>query len=339
MKMKPMPLRACALLCQVSDQEVGMEYRRLLKALKPVFPEGYWDPYLYLHDAATHNFEILTLQNDKKSMSFTMAALINLATEILNTASKLLYHTGRCSSTFVVACLLLASDVLNERAVSGPHRRKALKQLATANTVSVANIERRYMELRKMFSLRAEKLPWMAGPGKKCRDPTPFIRDILKLESVVLPPQPQDTAGENMNENSDASAEKSSVGNKEPSVLDYPPAFVKSEEIRQYLERKIKFIIEEEPMSLLMEDEQDLKTLAFLLEHGISKEELLNTSATGRKQLEHTIQYREQFPWSYNAHRDLDKVTLDDKDLCDEEMNMYLRIKQDTPVKSNSEDR
>ncbi|KAI8575853.1 hypothetical protein K450DRAFT_259859 [Umbelopsis ramanniana AG] len=342
MKMKPMPLRACASLCQVSAQAVGVEYRRLLYILKPVFPQGYWDPYLYLHDAATHNYEILAMQNGKQSKTFTMAALINLATEVLSTASKLLYHTGRGSSSFVVSCLLLASDVLNERAVSGPYRRKILKQLATANLISETNLDRRYIELRKLFCGRAEQLPWRAGPGKKCRDPTPFIRDILKLDCVVSPkplikgkesPESQGAAGEDIYENVNALAEPSSVHNKVPSILNNPPAFVKSEEMRQHLERKLEFIIGEEPMSLSIEDEQDLRTLAFLHENGMSKEKLLNTSATERRQLEHTIQYREQFPWSYNAHRDLDKVTLDDKDLCDEEMNMYLRIKQDTSTK------
>ncbi|KAG2181804.1 hypothetical protein INT44_008619 [Umbelopsis vinacea] len=347
MKMKPMPLRVCASLCQASAHAVGVMYRRILCVIKPVFPQGYWDPYLYLYDAATYNYDILASQNGKRSKSFTMAALINLATEVLSTASKLLYHTGRSSSSFVVSCLLLASDVLNERAVSGPYRKRVLKQLATANLVSVTNLDMRYIELRKLFSGRAEQLPWIAGPGKKCRDPTPFIRDILKLEGVVPPKplaegnnslEPQDAAGENMYENAYGLAESSSVHNKEPSILNHPPAFVKSEETRQRLEHKLKVILGEEPMSLRISDEQDLKTLAFLLENGLSKEELLNTNATERRQLEHTIQYREQFPWSYNANRDLDKATLDDEDLCDEEMNMYLRIKQDTSTNSNSVD-
>jgi len=330
--MKPMPLRACASLCLVSAEAVGSEYRRILYVIKPVFPQGYWDPYLYLHDAATHNYQLLALQNGKESVSFTLAALTDLASEILNTASRSLYHTGRCSSSFVVSCLLLASDVLIERAATGPNRRKVLKKLATANIMSESVLHKRYSELRKLFSVRAEKLPWMAGREKKCKDPTPFIRDVLNLESVA-PPRTLTESSERSElqhaagENADAIAEPSSADNKEQCARNYPPAFVRSEEMRQHLEGKVKFILGESSILPLNEDKHDLKTLAFLLENGVSKEELLNTSEADRHRLEHAIQYREQFPWSYNAHRDLDKVTLDDQDLCDEEMNIYLRTK------------
>lgn len=319
LKMKPMPLRTCASLCLVSDVAVGSEYRRLLYVIKPVFPEGYWDPYLYLHDAATHNYKILALENGKESDSFTLAALTNLASDILNTASQSLYHTGRCSSSFVVSCLLLASDVLAECATTGANRRKVLKKLATANFMSDSVLDKRYSELRKLFSVRAEKLPWMAGQAKKCKDPTPFIRDVLNLEGVAL--------HTTLPEGSERSESQHAEDDNEQCARNYPPAFVRSEEKRQHLEGKIEFILGESSTVPLDEDEQDLKTLAFLLENGISKEELLKTNEADRQRLEHSIHYRDQFPWSYNAHRDLDNATLDDKDLCDEEINMYLRTK------------
>lgn len=330
--MKPMPLRLCASLCLVSPEAVGSEYRRLLYVIKPVFPQGYWDPYLYLHDAASHNYKILALQNGKDSVSFTLAALTDLASDIVNTASRSLYHTGRDSSSFVISCLLLASDGLIGRAATGTNRRKVLKKLATANFMSDSVLHQRYSELRKLFSVRVEKLPWMAGQKKKCRDPAPFIRDVLNMESVAPPrtltegserSEPQHAAGQN----ADAIAESSSAADKEQCARNYPPAFVRSEQMRQHLEGKIKFILEGSSALPLDEDEHDLKTLAFLLENGVSKEQLLHTNEADRQRLEHTIQYREQFPWSYNAHRDLDKVTLDDQDLCDEEMIMYLRTK------------
>jgi hypothetical protein len=205
-----------------------------------------------------------------------------------------------------------------------------LKKLATANVMSESVLHQRYSELRKLFSVRAEKLPWMAGQKKKCKDPSPFIRDVLSLESVAPPKtltegsehsEPHHAAGEN----ADAIDEPSSADDKEQCTRNYPPAFVKSTEMRHHLEGKIKFILGESSTLPLNEDDHDLKTLAFLLENGVSKEELLKTNEADRQRLEHSILYREQFPWSYNAHRDLDKVTLDDKDLCDEEMNIYVR--------------
>ncbi|KAH8548866.1 hypothetical protein BGW37DRAFT_523055 [Umbelopsis sp. PMI_123] len=335
MKLKPMPLRACALLCQASSQAVGIEYRRLVNVLKLEFPQGYWDPFLFLNDAAVLNYEVLALQQNKKVKSFTLPAMVNIASGIANAAMKPLYHTGRSSTSFIVSCLLLASDVLNEAAISGSRRNKILKQIAAMNNISQHVLEKRYIELRKFFSNKMENLPWKAGKGK-CKDPTPFIRDLLELEDV-LPPKPsaedvefletQVTTGKIASETVNPPTDQGLESETNMNNSYYPPAFIKAEETRQHLKDNIERVIRQDLIigEAKAEDAEDMHTLAFLLGHGWTKEDLLNTTELDRKRLEHTIQYREQFPRSYNAQRDLDKVTLDDDDLCEEEVNIYLR--------------
>jgi hypothetical protein len=88
---KPTTLRECAHLGNVSYSKVGVEFRRLVKVLKPNLPEGYCDPYIDLFKTTSIVYEHLR-PGTNRTLPFALRELSQLADQIMQLAKEHWYH-------------------------------------------------------------------------------------------------------------------------------------------------------------------------------------------------------------------------------------------------------
>lgn len=335
---KPTTLRECAHLSNVSYSKVGMEFRRLIKVLKPNLPEGFCDPYIDLFKTTSIVYEHLR-PGTNRTLPFALRELSQLADQIMQLAKEHWYHTGRLAMPVLLAAIFLASDVLNPHPLKGAQRKKVVAKVAVETEVSQSSIFNRYNELVKLFRQKAEDLPWYPK-GSKSQNFLPLIPDILKFKDIMPSEDSVESTELSDDDGSDTDfcddGSESTFKSAEHAVKSFkeieasisrcnPPQFVRVEAERQYTNAKIKLAekYKSDP-NMLESDDQDLHTIAYLLKRGVRKQRLADMKDYQRNQLEQLLRYREENRALYK--KDLDKSLLDADDITAEELEMYIKL-------------
>jgi len=183
MTQRPIFLRTCAAINGQSFIQVGREYKRLIAVIKPDIPEATWDPFMHLYDTAVTVYDSLCPYRNKAPPPFSLEAVVALAGRIFNVAKTDSYHTGRFAIPILVACIMLASDVLNLHKVAKRQLISRMKELAVKTGVATRSISLRYAELVELFRHKANELPWNSK-GPQCENPILVIEDILNFEDT-----------------------------------------------------------------------------------------------------------------------------------------------------------
>jgi len=331
MTRRPITLRACASINGVPYLRVGKEYNRVVTVVKPEIPEGFWDPYVFLHETAARLFHLLGSYRVKEPPAFSLPRLVELAGGILQVAKADYYHAGRTAIPVVVATILLASDVLNYHTLTKRKRRSRISAAGALLDIAPSSIILRYSELDGLFRQKNDELPWNLN-NPKCKDSLPFIKDVLEFEDVQLPDRPDDSDTDDekntdgaesdcKEENPDEEKARKTLRQWQAAVSRYnPPQFRKAEALRLQTAGMIEAVEHNDPS---LKTDADVQTIAYLLHHGVEKQRLLDMNKFQRRQLEHVIRYRRENPMAYN--KNLDNPLLDDSDLSAAEAALYLR--------------
>ncbi|KAG2185076.1 hypothetical protein INT43_000989 [Umbelopsis isabellina] len=329
---RPIGLRTFAANAGIPLHQIGREYLKMVKVLHPNIPEDSWEPAIDLAGLAAKAYKYLgPLRN--KEPAFSYQELLKLARRILDTAVASSYNTGRAVNSFVVACIVLASDVLSDTRVTGKRRRERLNDIGALTLTAGQSIEKRYTELGKLFRQKADALPWKVSSGNKCTDIVPVLLDILEFEESL---QSSVTTAkvEEMKKSRQASLDSNFEGassemSNQPSgdselatAISGPPSFLRAEIARKQtmaqLEKARKF---DESLNENEEDPEVLQMI-YLQDNGYSDEEIYLMTEKQRNALEDSLRFREQH--FISQRDDLDDPHLDDEDLSFEEQKMYI---------------
>lgn len=330
---RPIGLRTFAANAGIPLHQIGREYLKMLKYLHPNIPEDSWEPAIDLAGLAAKAYKYLgPIQN--KEPTFSYQELLKLARRIVDTAVSASYNTGRAVNSFVVACIVLASDVLNDTRITGKRRRDRLNDIGALTLTTGQSIEKRYTELGKLFRQKADALPWKASTGKKCPDVVPVLLDILEFEETIQSSvttakaeemrkkSQQANVDSNFEDSSSEISEQSSGHSELSTAISGPPSFLRAAVAREQTVANLEKARSYDETLNENEENPEVLQMIYLHDNGFSDEEIYLMSKKQRNDLEDSLRFREQH--FISQRDDLDDPHLDDEDLSFEEQKMYI---------------
>ncbi|KAJ2958667.1 hypothetical protein NQZ79_g5820 [Umbelopsis isabellina] len=330
---RPIGLRTFAAKAGIPLSQIGREYLKMVKILHPNIPEDSWEPAIDLAELAAKAYTYLGPTRNKEP-AFSYQELLKLARRILDTAVAASYNTGRAVNSFVVACIVLASDVLNENRLTGKRRKERLNAIGALTLTTGQSIEKRYAELGKLFRQKADALPWNVS-GSKCTDVVPVLLDTLEFEESLqssITTAKAEEMKKSQQANFDSKLEgSSSEMSKQPfsdsgpataTVTSGPPSFLRAEIARKQIMAKLEKARNYDETLDENEEDSEVLQLIYLQDNGFSNEEISLMTVKQRNALEDSLRFREQHFISQGE--DLDNPHLDEEDLSFEEQEMYI---------------
>jgi transcription initiation factor TFIIIB Brf1 subunit/transcription initiation factor TFIIB len=329
---RPVGLRTVAAKAGIPFAKIGKEYLRLVQVVHPNIPEDSWDPAIDLPELSAKIYNYLGPVRNKVP-SFSFEALLKLAGRILDIAASASYNTGRSGNSFVVACIVLASDVLTNLRLVGHCRKERLNDIGKLTLSTGQSIEKRYAELGKLFRQKADKLPWIIS-GSKCRDIVPILLDILEFEESIqdqittakveeINDSQQANIDSNYEDNSSELSREQPNASSSATATSVPPSFLRAEIARKKTMANLELAkIHDETLDHNEEDQEVLQMI-FLRNNGVNDEEICLMSKLQRNVLEDSLRFRKDY--SVSQPQDLDNPHLDEEDLSAQEQRMYIR--------------